>query len=101
MKYDNILAIFGYCTEDNASGGYINITKYLTGINISNGNIYFYLYLRYQENIANTSPYNLYHFGARAKHLYRSHTNNFYEMLDIGRHLVIKYETHQSELILF
>lgn len=88
MKYDNILAIFGDCTEDNASGGYINITKYLTG-------------LRYQENIANTSPYNLYHFGTRAKHLYRSHTNNFYEMLDIGRHLVIKYETHQSELILF
>ena len=25
----------------------------------------------------------------------------FYETLDIGRHLVIKYETHQSELILF
>ena len=25
----------------------------------------------------------------------------FNEMLDIGRHLVIKYETHQSELILF
>ena len=24
-----------------------------------------------------------------------------YEMVDIGRHLVIKYETHQSELILF
>ena len=65
MKYDNILSIFGDCTEDNASGGYINITKYLTGI------------LRYQENIANTSSYNLYHFVARAKHLYRSHTNIF------------------------
>ena len=35
------------------------------------------LELRYQENIANTSPYNSYHFGARAKHLYRSHTNIF------------------------
>ena len=44
----------------------------------------------------------IYIISERERNICIDHTQIFfYEMVDIGRHLVIKYETHQSELILF
>ena len=50
--------------------------------------------LRYQENIA--KPYHIiYIISERERNICIDHTQIFfYEILDIGRHLVIKYETH-------